>query len=170
MNYSEIIRVLDHATGFDLFRIKVAIEKMLDDPDRIIDLKQNLRKGQEIEYFDPGENRVIKAIVVDFKRKRVSVDNVDDGERWNIPYYYININGIDTIISSSSSKQGLDRNEVKVGDKVGFIDDDNIEQYGDVVRLNQKTVTLNCDGAKWRVSYEFLFKIIDPDIELLTAL
>ncbi len=167
MNYSEIIAALNHATGFDLFRINVAIGKMLDDPQRSIELKRNLRQGQQIEYFDPAENRAISAVIIEFKRTRASVRNVDDGRVWNIPYYYININAIDTTISGSANKQGLDRNEVKIGDKVGFIDKNNVERYGDIVRLNQKTVTLNCDGGKWRVSYSFLFKVLGIDVEAL---
>ncbi len=79
---------------------------------------------------------------------------------WTIPYFYININNIDTDIYKSGQEYGLDKNEVKVGDNVGFVDKNNVERYGEIVRLNQKTVTLNCDGDKWRVSYKFLFKII----------
>ncbi len=169
MNYSDIINALDSATGFDLFRVKVAIDRMLDDPNRILELKKNLKKGQEVEYFDPDKNRTVKAEVVDFKRTRVAVKHINDGARWDIPYYFININEVDTTISKSGDKPGLDRNEVKVGDKVGFIDSENIEHYGDIVRLNPKTVTLNCDGNKWRVSYHFLFKVLGPDIDFLPA-
>jgi hypothetical protein len=39
MNYSDIIRALNSATGFDLFRINTAINRMLDDPKRIEQLK-----------------------------------------------------------------------------------------------------------------------------------
>lgn len=167
MNYSEVIDALNNATGFDLFRIRAAIDRMLDDPKRIIELKQRLGKGQQVQYFESDENRVIKATIIDFKRTRVTVKRIDDGTRWTIPYYFININEIDTNILSSSKKLGLDRNEVKVGDNVGFIDRDNVEQYGAIIRLNQKTVTLNCGGHKWRVGYSFLFKVIGPDIETL---
>ena len=56
-------------------------------------------------------------------------------------------------------REGLGRNEVAVGDTVGFFDRDGNERYGKVTRLNQKkTVTLDCDNGKWRVPYKFLFK------------
>ncbi|NQY65543.1 MAG: hypothetical protein HRT38_17890 [Alteromonadaceae bacterium] len=167
MNYSEVIDALNNATGFDLFRIKTAIERMLDDPKRILELKQNLTIGQEIQYFEPDENRNIKASVTKFNRTRVSVKNIPDGAIWTIPYYFININEIDTNISNTNKKAGLGRNEVKVKDKVGFIDRNNVERYGEIVRLNQQTVTLNCSGDKWRVHYSFLFKVINPDIDAL---
>lgn len=167
MNYSEVISALDSATGFDLFRIKSAIARMLDDPARIIELKRNLIVGQEVEYFEPEENRVIRAKVLSFKRTRVSVQNIEDGSRWTIPYYYINIHQVDTSVSNDARNSGLDRNEVKVGDLVGFKDKNNQELYGRVIRLNQKTVTLECDAGSWRVSYGLLFKILGPDVDAL---
>jgi hypothetical protein len=169
MNYSDIIGALNSATGFDLFRINTAINRMLDDPKRIEQLKCQLQIGQEIEYFEPNENRIIKATVIKFKRAKVEIKNIDDGVCWTIPYYFININEVDTNISRSQKQSGLDRNEVKVGDKVGFIDGDNIEHYGDIVRLNPKTVTLHCDGQKWRVAYSFLFNVINTDIDVLSV-
>jgi hypothetical protein len=167
MNYSQIIEALNSATGFDLFRIQSAINKMLDDPKRVDELRGQLTIGQEIEYFDPEQNRAIKAVVKKFKRTRISVVNVEDGRSWDLPYYYINIHGIDTAISSQNKQVGLDRNEVSVGEKVGFLDRDNNEIYGNIIRLNQKTVTINCPNAQWRVAYGQLFKVIAPDFDAL---
>lgn len=169
MDYSEIINTLNNASGFELFRIKSAIERMLDDPKGIAEIKKQLRINQEIEYFDPGENRIIKATVAAFKRTRVAVVHIEDDARWNIPYYFINLQKSNTDIIAQHKETGLQRNEVKVGDKVGFLDRDNGEQYGDVIRLNPKTVTVNCRGTQWRVAYSFLFKIITPDIDALPS-
>ena len=87
MNYSEVIDALNNATGFDLFRVSAAIDKMLDDPKRIIELKQHLRTGQEIEYFEPDENTIVKACIIEFKRTRVRIKRIDNGANWTIPYY-----------------------------------------------------------------------------------
>ncbi|MFV2056194.1 MAG: hypothetical protein ACC707_06975 [Thiohalomonadales bacterium] len=165
MNYSEILKEIENASSFDLFRLSVALERMLEEPSRIISVKQKLIVGQEIGYFEPSENRVIKAKVIDFKRTKVSIENIHDKKRWVIPYYFINTENIDTTISEN--KVGLGRNEVKVGDLVGFIDRSNQEKYGCIVRLNQKTVTLEIENAQWRVAYQLLFKIISPEMESL---
>lgn len=170
MNYSEIADKLATATVFDLFRIKIAIEKMLNDPERIFEVKRRLRQGQQVEYFLPEENRSRPAVVIELKRARVLLKNVDDGVLWNIPYCYVNLEGVDTRIASPTAREGLDRNEVQVGDRVGFVDQENIERYGEIVRLNPKSVTLNCEGLKWRVPYSFLFKVIGQDIECLPEL
>ncbi|MEM7793548.1 MAG: hypothetical protein AAF579_03730 [Cyanobacteria bacterium P01_C01_bin.118] len=70
------------------------------------------------------------------------------------------------LLIAENVKEGLGRNEVAVGDHVGFFDRDGNERYGNVIRLNQKTVTLDCNNQKWRVAYSFLFKVIDLDVDV----
>ena len=164
MNYSEIVRAIDNATGFDLYRLYVAIGRMLDDPKRITEVKRRLHPGDEVEYFDQAENRIVRARLIKFQRTRVLVENLDDHAQWNIPYYALNIHQTDTTITEHV-KEGLGRNEVSVGDHVGFFDRDGNERYGQVVRLNPKTVTLDCGESKWRVAYSFLFKVFDLEAQ-----
>ncbi len=166
MDYSSLIKELDKATSFDLYRLSSAIDRMLDDPVRITHIKQFLRIGQEVEYFDSGANRVVSGTVVRFLPTKVVVENHHDKKCWRLPFYMINIHQIDTKINEGT-KQGLGRNEVAVDDLVGFLDRDNHERYGTVIRLNPKTVTLACDGGQWRVAYSFLFKILSPQVKQL---
>ena len=71
---------------------------------------------------------------------------------------------MNTDISTSSARRGLDKSELKVGDMVGFQDKQNNDVYGEVIRLNQKTATIVTNtGAKWRVAYTFLGLIIDGE-------
>ena len=49
-----------------------------------------------------------------------------------------------------------------IGDTVGFLDHDHRQRSGQVVRLNDKTVTLNADGQKWRVAYALLHRVLSP--------
>ena len=68
--------------------------------------------------------------------------------------------------SLATQSTGLNRNEVRVGDIVGFMhSNSNREIYGEVIRLNPKTVTINTDETRWRVSYKLLFKVVAPAIE-----
>lgn len=169
MNYSEITKALDGATGFDLFRLHAAIGRMLDDPQRVVEVKRAVWVGQEIEYFDVDSNRPLMGRLVEFRRTRVVIQNLHDGKRWLVPYYVINIHKVETAISSSAHKAGMDRNELGVGDWVGFVDRDQQEQYGRVLRLNQKTVTLQGQQLQWWVSYSLLFKVLAPDVTALPS-
>jgi hypothetical protein len=163
MDYSAILNELDQATGFDLFRLQAAIDRMLDDPARIGELKRLVRVGDEVDYFDPAENRLVPARVLKCGRTRVDVVNLDDGKRWRILYCAINIFEEDVAIAEGRRERGVGRNELSVGDTVGFVDANGALRCGNVVRLNRNTVTLDCRGSKWRVAYSLLSHVIDLD-------
>lgn len=163
MDYSTIVATLKEASLFDLYRLRVAINQLLDDPQRIDQIRSRLKPGQTITYFEPAENRLVEAIVIKLKRKRVLVENTDDQQRWIIPMYWVNLDEVNTDITLPS-KKGLDRSQLKVGDIVGFQDNQNNDLSGKVIRLNQKTVTIRTDtGAKWRVGYAWLYPVIDGE-------
>lgn len=168
MNYSEIINTLNQATAFDLFRIKSAINVMLEDPEKINIIKRALKVDQEIEYYDPDNNSSIKATIVKLNRTRLLVRHLIDGEQWNIPYYFVNFHRLDTAVVLSKPKEGLSRQEISINDVVGFYDRNQNEKCGRVVKLNQKTASIETtDYQKWRVSYRMLFKVLAPDFEAL---
>lgn len=163
MDYSKIVATLKQASLFDLYRLRVAINQLLDDPQRIDQIRSRLKPGQTITYFEPAENRLVEATVIKLKRKRVLVENTDDQQRWIIPMYWVNLDEVNTDITLPS-KKGLDRSQLKVGDIVGFQDNQNNDLSGKVIRLNQKTVTIRTDtGAKWRVGYAWLYPVIDGE-------
>ena len=81
-------------------------------------------------------------------------------QQWLIPYAAINIDGTDVQIRENKA-QGLGRNEVSIGDVVGFMDRDHQQRIGKIVRLNDKTVSLLCDGTQWRVAYAYLHRVVD---------
>ena len=116
-----------------------------------------------MEYFEPSENRIIQARLLKFQRTRVIVETLQDQKQWSIPYYALNIHRTDAKIEENT-REGLGRNEVSVGDRVGFIDRDGYERYGKVFRLNQRTVTLECKNNMWRVAYELLFEATDSEM------
>ena len=163
MNYSDILHALDKASAFDLYRLQMAIDNMIDDPKRIIEIKMALRLGQQIEHYDASSNRMEPAIVEKIKQTKAVVKNLNDGKRWQIPLCAINLQCRNTDIVQSQT-EGLGKNELNVGDIVGFIDRSGTEQHGRVVRLNQKTATIESDNRGWRVSYELLHKVIDLDV------
>ena len=172
MNYSELIAALDKASSFDLYRLREAIKVLLDDPQRIYSVKKQLKVGHCVEYFEPDENRLVSAAVLKLNRTRVLVKNYDDGQQWNIPYYFINLKGVDVDIHQSNDAVGLKKNEVKVGDRVGFHNHRTGEElYGEVIRRNQKTVTVDTkNGQQWRVGYKSLFSVLEQEEESVKGL
>jgi hypothetical protein len=164
MDYTQLLNELEKASLFDLYRLRVGIGKMLDQPGRIKDIKRRLRIDMEVTYFDAQENRLIPATVEEIQRTKLVVRNLSDGQQWKIPFHMLNLDGVDSDIHTDQGK--VDRNRLKVGDLIGFYDRQQQEQYGEIVRLNQKTVTIHTKfGTKWRVAYSLLFKVVDGDGE-----
>ena len=53
------------------------------------------------------------------------------------------------------------RADFRVGNRVTFIDKSLQHRVGLIVRVNQHTATLDCDGQKWRVAFELLRHLVD---------
>ena len=163
MDYAQILHELETASVFDLWRLKIAIGKMIDDPKRHRGIKAQLRVGKVIQYFEADQNRLIDAEIVEVKRTRTLVKNINDGGLWNIPFYMINIEGADTDIHVNRESGKLDRNNLKVGDHVGWISSrTGQEMYGEVTKLNPKKARVLVENQHtWTVSYSLLFPVMD---------
>ncbi len=51
MNFAALLNAMNQASGFELYRLRAAIDRVLADPKWIIAIRSQLRIGQEIEYF-----------------------------------------------------------------------------------------------------------------------
>jgi len=162
MNFDSILDTLKQASGFELYRLRAMLDRVLDDPKWIIAVQKQLRIGQQINYYEDSSNTELTGQVLEFRRKHVVVRDVATQKRWLIPYTSINLGGADVKIREAD-RAGLSRHEVAVGETVGFIDSEHRQRHGKIIRLNDKTVTLECDGQKWRVSYSYLHWVLDSD-------
>jgi len=98
--------------------------------------------------------------VLELRRKQAVILDQEDGRRWLISYAAINLDGTDVQIREQP-RQGLGRNEVAIGDAVGFVDRNQQQRSGRIIRLNDKTVTLLCGQQQWRVAYAYLHRVMD---------
>jgi hypothetical protein len=163
VNFSEVIKTLKSASAFDLYRMRAAIDRVLDEPHWMQSVQAQLKVGQEVEYFDPQANGLRKGMLLEMRRKQAVVLDRDDARRWLISYAAINLDGTDIQIRENKAR-GLGRNEVTLGDMVGFVDRDQNQRTGKIIRLNDKTVTLQCGAAQWRVAYAYLHRVVDANI------
>ena len=162
MNFSDVIKALNLASAFELYRMRAAIDRVIDDPKWLQAIQLRLQVGQEVSYFSVQSNALKRARVLELRRKQVILRDLDDAKSWIIPYAAINLDGADVQIREHKAL-GLGRNEIAVGELVGFIDRDQQQRTGKVVRLNEKTVSLQCGNAQWRVAYSFLHRVVDAD-------
>jgi len=160
MNFSETIATLNSASAFELFRLRAAIDRVLDQPGWMDAVRSRLCVGQTIQYFDAAANRSQQGQVLELRRKQAVVLDIATQKRWLISYAAINLDGADVEIREKP-RQGLGRNEVATGDVVGFMDRNQQQRSGRILRLNDKTVTLMCGQQQWRVAYGLLHRVVD---------
>lgn len=163
MNFSDAVKALNDASAFELYRMRAAIDRVLDEPRWLLSVQSRLRVGQQVQYFDPQANTLRHGQVLEMRRKQAVVLDRDDGRRWLISYAAINIDGADVQVREQP-KQGLGRNEVAVGDVVGFVDRNQNQRSGQIIRLNDKTVTLLSNHQQWRVAYAYLHRVVESDV------
>ena len=143
--------------------MRSAIDRVLDEPRWLQSVQVRLKLGQEVQYFDSRANALRRGRLLEMRRKQAVVLDSDDARRWLISYAAINLDGSDVQIRENKT-QGLGRNEVAVGDVVGFVDRDQNQRTGEIIRLNDKTVSLQCGAAHWRVAYAYLHRVVDADM------
>ncbi len=62
-------------------------------------------------------------------------------------------------------KHGLSRHAVAVGDVVGFLDRDQQQRSGRILRLNDKTITLQIGAQLWCVAYALLHRVVESSAD-----
>jgi hypothetical protein len=163
MNYSQLIKAVNSASAFDLYRLSCAIENEMTRPDKIYEIKSKLIIGQTISYFDRVENKLKLCTVEKLAKSNIHVIDNETNYKMSLPYFMINIDSSDIEIEISN-RQKLSKNEIKVGEIVYFTYQ-GIEHHGMIIRLNTKTVTLiTSKSQRWRVGYNSLSKVIEGQV------
>ncbi len=162
LDYQRVITEVAPASLFELYTLRAAISRLLDDPERIEQVRARLRPGMRVRYFDEAEYRLVEATVIELKRTRLLVENVHDQQRWSILFSAVSLDAGDVAPPPDSPRPAPGPFSWKVGDQVGFRDRQNREVYGRILSLNPKTATvLTSSGQRWRVAYSYLFPVID---------
>ncbi len=52
MDYTKIVNEIESASLFDLYQLNCVINNLLDDQKKIESVRNSLKVGQEIQYFD----------------------------------------------------------------------------------------------------------------------
>lgn len=163
MNFSDVLKALNSASAFELYRMRAAIDRALDEPRWVLAVQSRLQLGQAIEYFDTRSNTLRRGQVLELRRKQAVILDQDDGRRWLISYVAINLDGVDVQIREQTQK-GLGRNELAVGEVVGFVDRNQQQRTGQIIRLNDRTMTLLCNQQQWRVAYALLHRVVESNV------
>ena len=155
----ELMHSLQQASDLDLLRLRTAIDHLLHSPTRILAVRQRLHVGQEVHYWNPRDTRMQQGHIIKFKSDQLLILAENPSQYWWVPYAAIQLDARQAPLAEPPRPLG--RADLALGDTVSFETRDLIQHLGSIVRLNQKTATVSCDGHEWRVSFALLRHVID---------
>ena len=166
----KLIEDLPMASSAELYQLSWAIEQLLADPRRMVQARGQLHTGQQVQYLDWNDGKLRAARVVAMKDRRVTV--LDEASRTPlaVPYAAIvpSASGVTEPAAGASAQSKptpppeiARRADFRVGNRVSFTDQNLQHRVGLIVRVNQRTATIDCDGQSWRVAFGLLRHLVD---------
>lgn len=159
LDLRSIMSALENASDLELLQLRTAIAHLLDDPKRILAIRQRLNTGQPIGFWSLRDRRMHRGRITQFKPDQVLI-HCDNGRYVWVEYAALVIDGQEAA-PAPRSRPLLRREDLRPGDTVGFEGRDLLQHFGTVVRLNPRTVTVACPEGEWRVSYALLHRVVD---------
>jgi hypothetical protein len=159
MDLNDLMNSLQRVADLDLLRLSGAIDHLLHSPSRILAVRQRLHVGQQVRFWDLHDNRLREGRITKFKPDQLMLLTENPPQYWWVSYAAIQLDPNQAPVTPPPRQLG--RSDFALGDSVGFEGRDLIQRLGNIVRLNQKTATVSCDGQEWRVSYPLLRRVID---------
>ncbi len=154
-----LMSTLQNASDLELLQLRSAIANMLENPKRILAIRQRLHSGQQVQYWSLRDRRLHRGRIARFKPDQVLIHLEDNRLVW-VEYAALILEGLQEA-PASPSRPMLTRDDFSVGDSVGFEGRDLIQHVGTITRLNQKSATVTCPEGEWRVSYGLLNRVVD---------
>nr|AEV57139.1 hypothetical protein [uncultured bacterium] len=164
----KLIDALNRASSLELFQLSAIIERMLADPRRIIAVRTNMNLGQTVRFLDWRNGQMRNGKVVAMKDTQVTLHEEGTRREWKLPYTAVEAPGPASAPAtapashSAPPKNMPTRGDFRCGEKVSFDDKYLQPQVGIVVRINQRTATVDIgNGHSWRVPFHMLRQVFD---------
>jgi hypothetical protein len=165
----KLIEELPMATSAELYQLSWVIDQLLADPRRIVQARGQLHTGQQVQYLHWDDGKLRSARVVSMKDRRVTVLDEATRTHFTLPYAAIVLTEPSVAQAAGAPEQNpprpppeiAGRADFRVGQRVSFTDQHLQPRIGLIVRINQRTATLDCDGQTWRVAFGLLHHLVD---------
>ena len=159
------IEDLPMATSAELYQLSWVIEQLMADPRRIVQARSQLHMGQLVQYWDWGTGKLREARIAAMKDRQVTLIDEQSKQRLGVLYAAIAplVEQQETTSSAPPSAEPLrpppevhQKQDFLIGQRVSFTDQSLKRHVGEIVRMNQRTATVHCDGRAWRVAFALL--------------
>jgi hypothetical protein len=164
---AKLIDALNRASSLELFQLSAIIERMLADPRRILAVRTNMNLGQMVRFLDWRDGQMRHGKVVAMKDTQVTLHEEGTRREWKLPYAAVEPPDPETPPATASARAAPpqtmpSRGDFRCGEKVSFDDKYLQPQVGIVVRINQRTATVDTgNGHSWRVPFHMLRQVFD---------
>ena len=129
---------------------------MLADPHRIIAVRATCTWGRRVRFLDWRDGQMRSGKVVAMQDTQVTLHERATRREWKLPYAAIEPPATDGAAGTAQPprrRRQASRNDFRCGEKVAFEDRYLKTQVGTIVRINQRTATIDTgDGTSWRVA------------------
>ena len=169
MIHPDALNALHQSRTLDLYHLSLALGRLLDDPKRILEVRARLHRGQSVRFVDHratgAELALRPGLVVDLQDRHAVIQDAATRERWKVPYVAVEPGEASPGEASSAAPAeppaAPSRDAFRVGDRVAFDDRHLQARIGVITRINARTATIDCDGHRWRVSFQLLRQVRD---------
>lgn len=161
-----LLDLLGQASNKQLLILHAVIDRMLADPRRIIEIRRHLHLGQTVQFLDWQHGVMLKGQVIALHERQVELRELSARRQWKLPYTAVELpqgpgKRNDEPLAPPAPQRPT-RNDFRCGDKVAFEDKYLQTVVGTVVRINQRTATIDPgDGTTWRVGFALLRPVVD---------
>ncbi|MGJ7488611.1 hypothetical protein ACSFA2_25340 [Variovorax sp. LT2P21] len=164
------IEDLPMATSAELYQLSWVIEQLMADPRRIVQARSQLHMGQLVKYWDWGTGKLREARIAAMKDRQVTL--LDEQSKQRLSVLYAAVVPVDEQQAGTSPSPAPaaplrpppeihHKQDFRVGQRVSFTDQSLKRHVGEIVRINQRTATVHCDGRAWRVAFALLQNVTD---------
>ena len=157
-----LLGVLQHASNLQLFQLNSVIERMLADPKRIVQVRKDLHMGQTVRFMDWRDGRMRLGKIIAMKDTQLTVHEDGTHSSWTVPYTAVEPPAPGAPRPAPPAAPRARRNDFRCGEKVAFEDKHLNTVVGVIVRINQRTASIDPgDGMTWRVGFSLLRHVVD---------
>lgn len=167
---ARLVAALPQASSLDLYRLEYAIQRLRNEPQRIVAIRSRLHLGMTVQFFSARDGTTHTGRIIALGSRDVTIDDANQNTRWSgVPYAALDLQEhagaveVEILDAAKPAQKPKPRTraDFKVGDNVSFVDRDQHTHVGRVVRLNAKTATLECESGTWRVAFGLLQHLVD---------
>src|SRR5450830_439352 len=83
---NRLLDALRNAPSLDLYELSLAINQLLSDPHRILEVRRHLHLGAQVMYFDHRRGILAPGRILQLQPTVVTVQDDSTRTRWKLPY------------------------------------------------------------------------------------